>query len=165
MPRGGPSGLPVKSVISSPRFVFLALVLLVAPPVHAQEQASLLHTAPAQAEPGATLVVDGVLSGTQRIQRVVVRFRGPGEPYSEAPMELQYGDLYRGIIPSANVVPPGVEYYVEGYTAGGERVPLFKSATRPARVIVVGQVPSTRTPLTSKASRSASMRCSSANVA
>jgi len=150
MPRGGPSGLPVKSVISSPRFVFLALVLLVAPPVHAQEQASLLHTAPAQAEPGATLVVDGVLSGTQRIQRVVVRFRGPGEPYSEAPMELQYGDLYRGIIPSANVVPPGVEYYVEGYTAGGERVPLFKSATRPARVIVVGQVPSTRTPLTSK---------------
>ncbi|WP_309890338.1 TonB-dependent receptor domain-containing protein [Archangium sp.] len=134
--------------MSSPRFVLLALVLLAALPVHAQEQASLLHTAPAQAEPGATLVVDGVLSGTQRIQRVVVRFRGPGEPYSEAPMELQYGDLYRGVIPSANVVPPGVEYYVEGFTAGGERVPLFKSATRPARVIVVGQVPSSRTPLT-----------------
>jgi outer membrane receptor protein involved in Fe transport len=122
-------------------------VLLAALPVSAQEQSSLLHTAPAQAEPGVTLVVDGVLTGTQRIQRVVIRYRGPGEPYSEAPMELQYGDLYRGVIPSVNVVPPGVEYYMEGYTPNGDRVPLFKSATRPARVIVVGQVPSTRAPL------------------
>jgi outer membrane receptor protein involved in Fe transport len=137
----------VKSVISSPRFVLLALVLLVALPVHAQEQASLRHTALAQAEPGAVLVIDGVLTGTLRIQRVVVRYRGPGEPYAEVPMELQYGDLYRGVIPAANVVPPGVEYYVEGFTPGGDRVPLFKSATRPARVIVVGQVPTTRVPL------------------
>jgi outer membrane receptor protein involved in Fe transport len=140
----------VKSVLSSPRSVLLALVLLAALPIHAQEQASLLHTAPAQAEPGATLVIDGVLTGTVRIQRVVVRYRGPGEPYAEAPLELQYGDLYRGVIPSANVVPPGVEYYVEGFTAGGDRIPLFKSATRPARVIVVGQVPSNRMPLTTK---------------
>ncbi|QRO01526.1 TonB-dependent receptor [Archangium violaceum] len=137
----------MKSALPSPPTVLFALVLLAALPVSAQEQASLLHTAPAQAEPGATLVVDGVLTGTQRIQRVVIRYRGPGEPYSEAPMELQYGDLYRGVIPGGNVVPPGVEYYMEGYTPDGDRVPLFKSATRPVRVIVVGQVPSTRTPL------------------
>ncbi|HEX8436173.1 TonB-dependent receptor plug domain-containing protein, partial [Archangium sp.] len=138
----------MKSVISSPRPVLLALVLLAAMPVHAQEQqSSLLHTAPAQAEPGVALVVDGVLAGTQRILRVVIRYRGPGEPYSEMPMELQYGDLYRGVIPAMNMVPPGVEYYVEGFTPSGDRVPLFKSATRPARVIVVGQVPTARSPL------------------
>lgn len=132
----------MKSALSSPRTVVLALVFLTALSVHAQEQSSLLHTAPAQAEPGVALVVDGVLTGTQRIMRMVVRYRGPGEPYSEAPMELQYGDLYRGTIPAMNMVPPGVEYYVEGFTPSGERVPLFKSATRPARVVVVGQVPS-----------------------
>ncbi|QRK05723.1 TonB-dependent receptor [Archangium violaceum] len=137
----------MKSVLSSPRSVLFALVLLAALPVHAQEKSTLLHTAPAQAEPGVALVVDGVLSGTQRIMRMVLRYRGPGEPYSEVTMELQYGDLYRGVIPAASLVPPGVEYYVEGFTPGGDRVPLFKSATRPARVVVVGQVPSTRTPL------------------
>ncbi len=79
--------------------------------------------------------------------RVVIRYRGPGEPYSEMPMELQYGDLYRGVIPEMNMVPPGVEYYVEGFTPSGDRVPLFKSATRPARVIIVGQVPTARSPL------------------
>ncbi|WNG36233.1 TonB-dependent receptor [Archangium violaceum] len=143
----------MKSVLSSPRSVLFALVLFAALPVHAQEQSSLLHTAPAQAEPGVALVVDGVLSGTQRMTRIVLRYRGPGEPYSEATMELQYGDLYRGIIPAVSLVPPGVEYYVEGFTQGGERIPLFKSATRPARVIIVGQVPSTRTPLRSEPAR------------
>ncbi len=124
-------------------------MLLAALPVRAQEQQStLLHTAPTQAEPGTALVVDGVLTGTQRILRVVIRYRGPGEPYSETPMELQYGDLYRGVIPALNMVPPGVEYYVEGFTPNGDRVPLFKSATRPARVIIVGQVPTARPPLT-----------------
>ncbi|PTL77245.1 TonB-dependent receptor domain-containing protein [Vitiosangium sp. GDMCC 1.1324] len=137
----------MKSVLSSPRSVFLALVLLAALPVNAQEQSSLLHNAPARAEPGTALVIDGVLSGTQRITRMVVRYRGPGEPFSEAPMELQYGDLYRGVIPATSLVPPGVEYYVEGFTPSGERVPLFKSATRPARVVIVGQVPTTRAPL------------------
>ncbi len=125
-------------------------MLLTALPVLAQEQSTLLHNAPAQAEPGVALVVDGVLTGTQRIMRLVIRYRGPGEPYAEAPLELQYGDLYRGTIPASSLTPPGVEYYVEGFIPGGERVPLFKSATRPARVVVVGQVPSARTPLSTR---------------
>jgi outer membrane receptor protein involved in Fe transport len=127
---------------SSLRPFLLALALLAAFPAFAQEQASsLLHNAPSQADPGVPLVLDGVLTGTQRILRILIRFRGPGEPYTETPMELQYGDLFRGVIPAAQMVPPGVEYYFEGVTPTGERVPLFKSATRPARVLVAGQAP------------------------
>ncbi|HYO73641.1 MAG TPA: hypothetical protein VEU33_47015 [Archangium sp.] len=140
----------MKSVLTRSRPFLLALVFLTALPVLAQEQATLLHNAPEQAAPGVALVVDGVLTGTQRIMRLVIRYRGPGEPYTETPLELQYGDLYRGTIPAASLTPPGVEYYVEGFTPGGERVPLFKSATRPARVVVVGQVPSTRTPISGR---------------
>jgi len=115
-------------------------------PVLAQDS-SLLHTPPVQAQAGEALVVDGVLTGTQRISRVVIRYRGSGEPYTEAPMELQYGDLYRGSIPAGSMAPPGVEYYMEGFTAGGERVPLFKSATRPARVNIAGEAPAPRAPV------------------
>ncbi|MFE8599643.1 TonB-dependent receptor domain-containing protein [Archangium violaceum] len=140
----------MKSVLTRSRPFLLALVLLTALPVLAQEQATLLHNAPEQAAPGVALVIDGVLTGTQRIMRMVIRYRGPGEPYAEAPLELQYGDLYRGSIPASSLTPPGVEYYVEGFAPGGERVPLFKSATRPARVVVVGQVQSTRTPISSR---------------
>ena len=140
----------MKSVLSSPRLGLLALVLLAALPGRAQTRTELLHTAPAQADSGKALVVDGVLTGPQPLQRIVIRYRGPGEPYAETPMELQYGDLYRGSIPAANMVPPGVEYYLEGFTPSGERVPLFKSATRPARVIVVGRIPSARPPPATK---------------
>ncbi|WP_395849169.1 TonB-dependent receptor domain-containing protein [Cystobacter fuscus] len=135
-------------VCSRPRSssILLALVLLVALPVHSQEKSTLLHNPPDQAEAGQALVVDGVLTGTQRILRVVLRYRGSGEPYTETPMELQYGDLYRGVIPGTHLAAPGVEYYVEGFTPGGERVPLFKSATRPARVLVEGAEPPARVP-------------------
>src|SRR5204862_2616603 len=65
--------------------------------------------------------------------------RGPGQEYAESRMELQYGDLYRGFIPSARMVPPGIEYFIEGRTRGGDRVPLFMTAKKPARVIVLSQ--------------------------
>src|SRR6218665_3004577 len=139
-------GFPVKFALSRPHSFLLACVLLMARPVLAQDS-SLLHTPPVQAQAGEALVVDGVLTGTQRISRVVIRYRGSGEPYTEAPMELQYGDLYRGSIPAGSMAPPGVEYYMEGFTAGGERVPLFKSATRPARVNIAGEAPAPRAPV------------------
>ncbi|WP_434379923.1 TonB-dependent receptor plug domain-containing protein [Melittangium boletus] len=133
------------SLSRSPSFLLLAFVLLVlARPVLAQDS-SLLHSPPTEAKAGEALVLDGVLSGSQRITRVVLRYRGSGEPYTEVPMELEYGDLYRGSIPASSMAAPGVEYYMEGFTAGGERVPLFKSATRPARVNIAGEA-SARTP-------------------
>ena len=74
---------------SRSRSILLALVLLAAPTVHSQELSSLLHNPPDQVQPGQAFVVDGVLTGTQRILRVVLRYRGSGEPYSETNMELQ----------------------------------------------------------------------------
>jgi outer membrane receptor protein involved in Fe transport len=48
------------------------------------------------------------------------------------------------------MVPPGIELYVEGVTSSGKTFALFATATRPARVIIVGDLP----PLGEKASSS-----------
>ena len=78
-----------------------------------------------------------LISGGFDWKEVVILFRGPGQEYLEAKMELQYGDLYRGTIPAARMVPPGIEYFVEGRTRTGERVPLFMTQKKPARVIIL----------------------------
>jgi outer membrane receptor protein involved in Fe transport len=124
------------------RLTLFAVVLLAASPVRAEEQASLLHSAPAKAEANQPLRVEGSLEdAARRITGLIIRHRGPGEPYAEAPMVRQYGDLYRGSIAAEHMVPPGVEYYVEGILKGGDRIPLFRSAARPARVIVPEVLP------------------------
>ncbi len=102
------------------------------------ERPVLLHTSRAQAPAGAPLEIEGSLIGSKRVAKVVIRYRGPVDDYLEAPMELQYGDLYRGTIPSEKLVPPGVEYFVEGTLRTGEKTALFATAERPARVLVVG---------------------------
>ncbi len=111
-------------------------------PAHAQAGADdppvLLHTSRAQAPAGQPLEIEGSLIGSQRVAKVVIRYRGPADDYADAQMELQYGDLYRGYIPQEKLVPPGVEYFVEGTLRTGEKVSLFASAERPARVLVVG---------------------------
>ncbi|MCP3103503.1 TonB-dependent receptor [Myxococcus sp. K15C18031901] len=130
------------------RATLLSLVLFVAVPVRAEEP-SLLHSAPARAQAGLPLKLDGTLVDGARILEMFVRYRGPGEPYARVQMERQYGDLYRGIIPAEHMAAPGVEYYVEGVTADGERVAIFQTAARPARVLVAGDSPAS----TSTASR------------
>ncbi|XXF75266.1 TonB-dependent receptor [Myxococcaceae bacterium GXIMD 01537] len=122
------------------RTTLLALVALAAVPARAEEP-ELLHSAPSQAEAHRPLRLDGSLIGGDRITELTLRYRGPGEPYIEAPMARQYGDLYRGSIPGEHMVPPGIEYYVEGVTKGGQRVAVFRSAARPARVTVAGEAP------------------------
>jgi outer membrane receptor protein involved in Fe transport len=122
------------------RTTLLALTLLVVLPVRVQAQ-ELLHTAPGQAAPNQPLRLEGTVVGHERLSELVIRYRGPGEPYIEAPMARQYGDLYRGTIPAEHMVPPGVEYYVEGVTRKGERLALFQSAAKPTRVIVLGELP------------------------
>ncbi len=87
------------------------------------------------------LRLDGTLVEGARILEMQVRYRGPGEPFARVPMERQYGDLYRAVIPPEHMVPPGIEYYVEGLTADGERIAIFQSASRPARVLVAGEAP------------------------
>ncbi|RKH67201.1 TonB-dependent receptor plug domain-containing protein [Corallococcus aberystwythensis] len=123
-----------------PRTLILCAVVFVAAPVHAQEPA-LLHAPPQRAEARQPLQLDATLVDGGKVLELFVRYRGPGEPYVQVPMELQYGDLYRAMIPAEHMVPPGVEYFVEAAMAGGERTPLFMSALRPARVMVGAQPP------------------------
>ncbi|MFL5350017.1 MAG: TonB-dependent receptor domain-containing protein [Hyalangium sp.] len=128
--------------------MLLAVVLLAAAPARAEEQATLLHSAPTKAEANKSLRLEGTLvDDARRISDLIVRYRGPGEPYAEMPLERQYGDLYRGTIPAEHMVPPGVEYYVEGVTKGGDRIPVFQSAAKPARVIVPGEIPRPKLPV------------------
>ncbi|QDE91174.1 hypothetical protein BHS06_20565 [Myxococcus xanthus] len=122
------------------RATLLSLVLVMAVPGRAEEP-GLLHSPPERAEPRVALQLDGTLVEGRRVLELYVRYRGPGEPYARRPMEREYGDLYRAVIPAEHVVPPGIEYYVEGLTADGQRVPLFQSASRPARVLVGGETP------------------------
>ncbi len=90
------------------------------------------------------LQVDGSLSGSSTYDKLVLRYRGPGEEFVDVKMELQYGDLYRGTIPAARMRPPGIEYYVEGVNASGERAAIFMSAGKPARVLVLSEDGSVR---------------------
>ncbi|WP_342374449.1 TonB-dependent receptor [Myxococcus stipitatus] len=126
------------------RATLLSLVLFAGVPAQAEEP-SLLHSAPPRAQANSPLRLDGTLVEGGRILEMFVRYRGPGEPFARVQMERQYGDLYRGVIPAEHMVPPGVEYYVEGLTADGERISLFQSAERPARVLVAGEAPTSRT--------------------
>ncbi len=117
-------------------------MLLVALTARAEEQAVLLHSAPSRAAAHQPLKLEGTLvDDARKISELVIRYRGPGEPYADIPLERQYGDLYRGVIPAEHMVPPGVEYYVEGILKGGERMPLFQTGARPARVLVAGELP------------------------
>ncbi|RKI69975.1 hypothetical protein D7X55_10585 [Corallococcus sp. AB049A] len=123
-----------------PRTLILCAVVFVAAPVHAQEPA-LLHAAPPRAEARQSLQLDATLVDGGRVLELFVRYRGPGEPYVQVPMERQYGDLYRAVIPAEHMVSPGVEYFVEAAMVDGARTPLFMSALRPARVMVGAQLP------------------------
>lgn len=116
----------------NPPAVILALTALL---LAADAKPAFQHSAPAQAKPNEPLQVDGSLTGGE-FKDVILLYRGPGQDYVEAKMEIQYGDLYRAVIPAARMVPPGVEYYVEG-RKNGERIPLFMTARKPARVLVL----------------------------
>jgi outer membrane receptor protein involved in Fe transport len=116
----------------------LLLLLLLAFTAAAADRSALIHTAPTQAKEGEALQIDGTLVGDVGFEKLVVRYRAPGQDYAETRLELQYGDLYRGTIPASRMVAPGVEYYVEGGTRSGERIALFATAGKPARVLIFG---------------------------
>jgi hypothetical protein len=101
----------------------------------------MLHTPAMQAAQKQPLTVEGSLANAGKVDRVIIRYRGPAEDYLEVPMEFKYGDLYRGTIPGPRMTPPGVEYYIEGVSSAGERIPLFMTPGKPARVFVTGQSP------------------------
>ncbi len=104
----------------------------------AETRATFLHDAPSEAAVSKPLVLEGSLAGGVNFARVIARVRGPGEPYEDFPLELQYGDLYRGTLPASRMVSPGIEYYFEGVSAEGDRTAIFASAGQPVRVIIIG---------------------------
>src|SRR5688500_13006828 len=128
---------PMPHPLSACRTAALLLGLAAFAASAAEPRSILLHTAPREWKAGEVFQVDGSLAGTVNYDKLVVRYRGPGEEFVDVKMELQYGDLYRGTIPSARMRPPGIEYYVEGITESGERTPIFMSAAKPARVLVL----------------------------
>ncbi len=106
----------------------------------AEPKAGFLHTPPAEAKAQTELLIEGSLTG-DAMSTVSVKVRAPGKAFESYPLELQYGDLYRGSIPAARLVPPAIEYYLEGTTKLGEVVSLFASSAKPVKVIVPGTPP------------------------
>ena len=111
---------------------------LVATASAADSRAAFNYTPPVDAPMGQPLKIEGNLSGGN-FSKVVVKVRGPGEPYEDYELALQYGDLYRATLPASRMVPPGIELYVEGVSGSGAATPLFATAARPARVIIVDE--------------------------
>lgn len=103
----------------------------------ADGRATFAHTPPADAPLSQAFTIEGSLIGGT-FAKVLARVRGGGDDYEDYTLELQYGDLYRGTVPGSRMVPPGIEYYVEGVTSSGDRVALFATAAKPIRVMVAG---------------------------
>lgn len=114
----------------------LSLIALTASAAPKSKRSLFAHTAQSEASAGKPFPIEGVLKG-KAIQSVVARVRGPGEPFVDYPLERQYGDLYRVTLPSTRMAFPGIEYYLEGINASGDRVPVHASAEQPVRVIIV----------------------------
>lgn len=120
----------------------LCLLLLLAPcfALAGDPKVGFLHTPPAELKPGADFTLEGSLTGDS-LSTVSVKFRAPGKAYESIALELQYGDLYRGVVPGDRITPPAVEYYIEGTTKLGEVVAIFATAFKPVKVTVPGTVP------------------------
>src|SRR5437868_2618141 len=98
---------PVRSV-----WLSLSLVVL-STTAWADQRGSFLHDSPSEAPANKPLTLEGSVAGGA-FKQVIARVRGPGESYEDFPLELQYGDLWRGTLPASRMVPPGIEYYFEG---------------------------------------------------
>lgn len=121
------------------RVFFLLVAVLAVAPSTALADSSFLHSPPAEAVAGVALKIEGsLLSGS--FTKLVVRYRA-GAIWDESELELQYGDLYRGIIPAGQVTAPQVSYYIEAVTSSGDRVQLLGSQGKPMKVKVLGDAP------------------------
>lgn len=105
------------------------------------ERPLLLHTPPVDVAVGVPMEIDGSLLHGSQVDQVVLHYRTGGGEFREAKMELQYGDVFRGVIPADRVMPPSVEYFVDGVTVRGEHLPLLGSAVRPVRLRLEGEAP------------------------
>lgn len=117
----------------------LPLLVLLPGLVLAEPRVGFLHTPPAELRAGLDFSVEGSLTG-EPLSTLSVKVRTLTKSWESFPLELQYGDLYRGSIPGSRIAPPALEYYLEGTTRVGEVIALFGSQARPVRVTVPGLV-------------------------
>ncbi|MFN7132466.1 MAG: TonB-dependent receptor plug domain-containing protein, partial [Myxococcales bacterium] len=127
--------------MSAARLVTLLPValLLLSPEVWAQRM-SFLHTPPPLATAGKELPLVGNIFGAgEDLARARCRYRQRGGSWKQVELALEYGDLYRAVIPARDVVPPSIEYYCVAFDFFGGQTELFGSASSPRRVKVTGE--------------------------
>jgi hypothetical protein len=137
--------------------LLLLLALWGATALAQEGKAVLFHTPARQAPAGEPLPIEGLLIDGQRVDKVFLHFRAPKGAYRTVEMEIQYGEVYRGVIPGKWVESPALEYYIQGSTFDGKSVLLYQSEKKPTRVRVSTDAPKTgprgRRPTRSSAGR------------
>ncbi|MBL8921839.1 MAG: TonB-dependent receptor [Myxococcaceae bacterium] len=124
-----------------PRSLRALLILAPCLALAGEPKVGFLHSPPVELRANTPFAVEGSLTGEGSLSTVSLKLRAPGKAYESIALELQYGDLYRGTIPAERVVPPAIEYYVEGTTRLGDVIALFGTAFKPIRVAVPGVAP------------------------
>ncbi|MFO0554902.1 MAG: hypothetical protein U0271_41380 [Polyangiaceae bacterium] len=97
------------------------------------------HQAPAQIDAGTELKVEGTIDDPDvRVEKVTLYYRGGGnakDKFIELSLAYSMG-AFRGVIPSASVVAPVVEYYVLALDKDGLPIAARGDADSPIRVVV-----------------------------
>ena len=105
----------------------------------AKPPARLYHVPPAEAAPGAPLVIEATIDHAWQAT-IELRYRALGdkEAFHAVAFERTSGDAYRAAVPAAQVTPPGVEYFIVSTSAeaAGAATLHFASAANPHRVAV-----------------------------
>ncbi len=112
---------------------------LLSPAVADAQRMTFLHTPPPSGQAGKNLEIVGDIFGAGDLARARCRYRQRGGAWKQVELGLEYGDFYRAIIPGADVVPPGVEYYCVAFDFFGGQMELFGNASSPRRVKVTGE--------------------------
>ncbi|MGI5865557.1 MAG: TonB-dependent receptor plug domain-containing protein [Myxococcales bacterium] len=123
-----------------PRFLLTALVglALLIPGVASAQRMTFLHTPPPSAEAGKDLEIVGNVFGAGDLAKARCRYREKGASWKQVELALEYGDLFRAIIPGQDVVPPSIEYYCIAIDYFGGQTGLYGSQSAPRRVRVTG---------------------------
>lgn len=128
--------------INDPRSRLLVAALvglaLLLPGNAAAQRMTFLHTPPPSAEAGKDLEIVGNVFGAGDLAKARCRYREKGRSWKQVELALEYGDLFRAIIPGQDLVPPSIEYYCIAIDYFGGQTELYGSQSAPRRVRVTG---------------------------
>lgn len=116
-----------------------ALALLLSGADAWAQRMSFLHTPPPSAQAGEDLALVGTIYGAgEDLARARCRYRQRGASWKQVELGLEYGDVYRAVIPGRDVLPPSIEYYCIAFDFFGAQTELYGSPSAPRRVKVTG---------------------------